>query len=534
MQNADFIKCFYEFHSSYTSKNHLNRVGKRLLKHSIFVLLYKLKIMTTLKIKTSLLQLLVISSFSLSAQKVKIKKGNVLMDKAPVCAITNTGSLYKFSELGGTEPILKVEYKALEVTEDQSKKWLIVQSSDGSKSSQVDFEFLSFSLNTKKIIAELLIKKYELIDNKGFNQTNITSFFNVDRPDLTELYNNQMVALTKESIINSNYTGSLGIEVTDSGTILAKDETNDTKKTTVGKISAPSQNAPGVRVKAIDLDGNLVAEAYFTGNNTYLVDTHDIFKTGSTQFSFTAKNKYMPATKSKFFAELVEKLYQKGFPLGHAIKEYKAGVALAEYEKAIANSPNIYETKGYIINDEGVKIEGKIDIIFEKLYDPNGVAKTDIKEENAGKVVKVSYIKTNGKKTTDRLVARDGNRFCIYKNDGSEECYQGTKVIKSSLQLADLGNSVGALLKQYGYFKELKKGDLINLYQEPLSGEFLIKLNTQEKAIRIKDGKSKKGKEKLNEYMGDCYYSELVQLIDEKDITTLENFIKVYNSNPCN
>ncbi len=467
------------------------------------------------------------------AQKIKIKKEELFINKTIVCNINNVGTHYDFLELNSTTPVLKIEFKKLNITADQLKQWLIVSNTDGSKKSQIEFEFLSFTLNTKKAISELLIKKYNLIGLQGFDTKKIEDFFATKRPNLTELYNNQMVALTQENLINSNYTGKLGIEVSDTGTVYTLDEINNTEKVVVGKISAPSQNSPGVKIKVIDLDQNLVAEAYFTGNDSYMVDTHNIYKTGTTQFSFKAKNKYMPATKAGFFTELVEQLYQRGYPLGHAIKEYKMGAALQEYNEAIAKSPNIYNVKGYTIDKEGNKIEGKIEMIFEKIYDPTGASRTDMKEENIGKTVTISHIKTNGQKKTTRLIARDESRFCVFKEDGTEICYQGFKVKKIKLGLADLGNSVGTLLKQYGYFKEIKKGKLLSLYQELPSTDYLIKLNTQDKAFRIRDAKSKRGKASLTEYLSGCHFSEITDYIDIKEEETLKNFISLYNTEPC-
>jgi len=509
--------------------------------------------------KFRVLILTLLLSFPLFAQKIKVKKNQVLVDKEAVCTITGTGNLYTISTLENPEQaVLKIDYKTLDISLEELRQWLVISNSDDSKTTQIEFETLSFSLNTRKIIAELLYKKYGLINKEGLQQDKIAAFFDEERPNLTEKYEKEKEGATAIVQVNNEYTGNLGIAVTDSGKVTKQDENGTT--VTIGKIVAPGQEGPGSTIKVYDLDNNLVAEARFFGNNTYNVDPHSVFPQGGKTFSYKATNRFMPATKAKFLTEIVDQLYIKGYPLEHAIQDYKKSLELEEYQKAIANSPNVYGKKGYVIDAEGNKTEGSITIFFEKIYNPNGALNTDfgldsndavleeneelkaildeeykmMQDEELGRNVSVSYFETTGKKTIKKLVAKGGNRFCVLQEDGSELCYQGLKTIKSSLGLADLANSVKSTLRQYGYFEELVVGPKIGLYKEAITGHFLIKVSTQEKAFRINDAKRKKGKAKLNEYLGGCYFSEFSSISDTSDENQIKGIIDLFNNAPCN
>ncbi|XLS29326.1 hypothetical protein ACJD0Z_00560 [Flavobacteriaceae bacterium M23B6Z8] len=478
--------------------------------------------------------LFLLATFLTSAQKVKVKNGKVLIDKKEVVNFEANGSIYTLSSLDNpSEAVLKVEYKVLDITPEDKKQWLKVSNGDTSKDTEIDFEFMSFTLNTKKAVAELLIKKYELIGPKGFDQAKIDEFFAEKRPDLTSRYESLADEVTKITQLNNAYTGELGIKVANDG-VVTKQAKGDNTSSVIGKIVAPGQEAPGARIRVYDLDENLVAEAFYSGNNTYTVNPHSEFPQGGSSFQYSASHKFQPATKAVFFAELVEQLYIKGYPLENAIADYKYALKMAEYEQAIANSPNIYEKPGYVVTNEG-KIEGKITCVFEVIYKPDGTVATEgVTDENAGKFVTIRYIQTNGKEINQKFEAEEEYRFCINNEDGTESCYQGWDVLKSGFSLADLGSSVKKILDRDMFFKEELIGDKLSLYRELPSGGWVFKNSNKEKAFKLESVTLKKGKERLKEYLDGCFFTEVFEVIDSSDEEKIKGFINLYNNVPCN
>ncbi len=128
------------------------------------------------------------------AQKVKIKKGILSIDKVEVCQFqkvkTNT---YDINDLEG-KPVLKLVLKADTAETLQGDERLSQIKFSNTKDSDFyysayDLKGLKFSLSTEKTLARHLIKKNQFLSKDGINYKNIEEFFSVPRSENKEIVN---------------------------------------------------------------------------------------------------------------------------------------------------------------------------------------------------------------------------------------------------------------------------------------------------------------------------------------------------------
>ncbi|TDT46385.1 hypothetical protein CLV90_0435 [Maribacter spongiicola] len=134
--------------------------------------------------RTIIILLIMFFCFNSFAQKVKIKKGKILLDNIEVGvieAINKSEIVYSFKDLSGNE-LLKADVDiANGSTRPFEFNWMTITSNNYSQVNTVDYSMLSMSLSHPKIIAEILIKTYGLYDGNGFRQDKIDQFFSQPR-----------------------------------------------------------------------------------------------------------------------------------------------------------------------------------------------------------------------------------------------------------------------------------------------------------------------------------------------------------------
>ncbi len=441
-----------------------------------------------------------IFTFSASAQKVKVKKNEILIDKNPVAKFEDYTDDNDFDYAIVTledEKLLEIDFNKEIVGPEEKKEifqWLVLKQPNNDKTNKINFRDLTFSLNTKKLIVLYLMKKHNMFNENGVIRSSIEEFFASETKSEDEIGYKKYLKREegfKELLAQIQPYVKPDLETIIKGGGAANEP--------IGRIVAPDKykDIKTVPVKVYDLDENLIATAtteMLAPVTVNLMDRSTFTYTSSSQ----GDSKY-----AEFLTQLVEQIVSKGYALGHEISEKQAAKSEAlneKYEKAKANSSNIYNQKGYLIDKEGKKWEGDISLAFEEVKNPadwGGVV--DI--SSYGNSLGLRYINEKDKKKFKSFSAKDGVRFCLTNEDGSETCYQGVKIQSNGL-MAKATTASGNR-----YVKEILKEGKIVVYQSLPGNEYVIKTDSQEKAFSFVFGdliKEEKKVVKLKEYLNGC------------------------------
>ncbi len=486
--------------------------------------------------------LIFIAAFSLgvTAQKVKVKKGEVLVDKNPVAHIEEVGDTYVFSETGEKEiPVFKVKFHYMKLTEDVSKKWLAVSYPDERKSTEVDMEYISFTMNNKKAVAEFLMKRHNIFTSSGIDKEALDKFMAVDRPDLTKQYNELLKGeVSKErTVANINVSVDADYNRIFKGSVPYTSSSTDERLRTSGKyenlLGTYAMDQGKRTINVYDLDNKKVALATVS----MFDDVSVTLPYAEKKFTYKAKKRFEANKYSQqdFVRELVGNLYLRGVTLGHQIRdereqEFAARRELSreEYEIAKENSINIYDKPGYVIDEKGERYEGTITMLWEEIIAPGEENVAEL-GNNIGKKLTLKYQNKKGKTRYKDFKSKNETMFCTTTPDGSQTCYRGLRVKGKGAELAV--NAVSSLSFDTSKFYEIiEEKDNISLYKELLEGKYVIKIKKEKKGYQFNVRNREKNLEKLTEYIGNCAIKDQVPEYDYTNLESIKAFIELYNS----
>ncbi|MEM9362397.1 MAG: hypothetical protein AAGA43_07175 [Bacteroidota bacterium] len=500
-----------------------------------------------------------IISLSAYSQKVKVKKDVILIDKqeTPLRVTENkieNNTIYTFTDSGTGEVFLKVDYVLDEINESNKYEWLVLSKEGVDFENEVDMEYVSFTLNYRKAIAEFLMKRLNFFDASGqVNKDVISDYFSEERERESKEEYEQLVSQEREAGAKFAQTSSLGIAIDP-----------DYKRIFRGGIPYTSSSVDD-RKRNAEVVENMIGSYRFSNPTTLVVRDLDNVKIGTitqdafgvvtivsqlltSPITYETRNRFSPTDKygtKDFLIEAVRWLHARGVELGHSAKE---AVALANaeikaeaqeaYEEAKASSSNFYNKKGYVIDEKGMRYEGEVTMLFDDIPDPNnpesGGTMVNLNGSELGRKVKVAYVNEKDKKRIKTVSAKSGVRFCVFEDDGQETWFEGIKVksnglLASSDDAISIGNS--AL-----FMKEVHKEGKASVFQYPATGKYYLKTNGQEKAFSFEFGqliKEAKKASKLKEYLGGCDYNS--GSYDESSFQDLEEIkilVDFYN-NSC-
>jgi len=480
---------------------------------------------------TYLLLLIPVLTF---AQSIKTKKDKVLFDDKEV-AILKDGARdeYIFHSLDGTKQFT-AKYKTLGESGSNIYQWLEVTNADGTKKTEVPYEVLQNSLSPTRVVIRLLAVKYELIDKNGINTQKLDQFFATDRENLSEKYLKTVVIAKEEAKANKavydQKVGALRPFVKKDGTIVKGGElgTSIIGKATHGNYDVFNKSD---FIFITDLDGIMVAKAKITEGAT---NTTVVTLFNDETFTFKAKRSFHPNDAFIFFREVVEQLVARGYTLGHQATTYNANLRAEKVKVAKGKSASVYNKKGYVIDEKGVKYEGTLNAEFEPL-DVNETGKTEVTEviDNYGKRVSVKYLNEKGKERTTTLYAKDGAKFCVKNEDGTETCFIGMKVKGDALK--KLSNAMSLGFNNAYFYKLLYEANGNQVLIDPIKEDvFVIKLKAKKEGQMIDGRNNSKLSSELSEYLAAC--KDLAKEIKDNvfDLKTEDNLIKIIEEfNSC-
>lgn len=476
--------------------------------------------------KKSLLILLLLPILAFG-QRIKIKKNKLLFDKKEVAIFESPErNHYSFSYLSG-EKAFDVAYKALSVSSIQDHQYLEMVSADGIKT-EIPYEILQASFNSKKIIIRLLAQKYNLIDSDGINKANVEAFFAEDREMLSEKYMKVAAAAKLEADERKKTVGRYKPYVKPNGTITFGGS-HGTK--VVGKVY---YSASEKSYNITDLDGIRVATARETSKigstaaqvKTYTDETFEYDKGSKTMFT----NRF-----SRTFAQLfVEEMVGRGYVFGRQAKKYKSDLRKEKIKIAKENSVNLYGVPGTITDKKGKVYKGTVYVVFEKLEIEPGQRVSGIHDTNSidkyGKYISIKYKNDKGRSRIKKFSAKDGISFTAI-DEGVEKTFFGMKTKGNAMKKISNAASFG-FNNSYFYEKIYEDQGNMLLIKPGEEGTYVIKVKDQKTGFMIDDRKNEKISKAMAKYLSKCKQLTSDLKAGEFDVKMEENLkqiIQEYN-----
>lgn len=489
-------------------------------------------------------------------QKIKEDDNKILFDGAAIAKVEKdkTGTQFTYTSLDGSTGII-ANLKTHKIDAQNSKSWLVVTNLDGSKKTEVNFELLSFTLNYKKAIAELLAKKYSVFTAKGIE--NLDAFFAEERPSISAEIEKVKDAgkVDAQQLATLNYQIHTAEKLVFSGEVPEDAFTskyNDAeRKEFMSKVVAKyvvswkqdSSPYPVLNVDILTLNGRSLVKAVDRGGKMVVALTESS-KTFTYAPSFEYTSRSSAADTERLVKEVVDKSYlngQKFMTLSEAevLLDARKADKLAKTEQAKLNSANIYEKKGYAVDAKGEKLEGTLSIDFEQIGPKSSSGMVDLDGGGDGKVLKVIAKNEKGNLRYYNYKAKENVVFGVMNDDNTETKYRALlvkieNVAPKDNTALDLGALAGMSLASasWKYFKEVEVTDKMSIYQDLPSNTYVIKVPAQDKGFQIlvKKGKEDKFLSKLKEYVGDSVGSSDLEKIDYSNLEGLKNLVDLYSN----
>ncbi|MFK8269160.1 hypothetical protein [Capnocytophaga cynodegmi] len=425
----------------------------------------------------------------LNAQDIKVKKGELLLDKKPVARVEKIDKKYQFSDLSGNVMYSAIITQQTVLGNETSERWLQLTGKNGIIRELELPSKLIFTLSNEKYNIDAVLKcEQNLLTTNGIDKTSVDAFFQNEEKPFSDkwdaIFEKEKATIKKEDELIANDQ----ITIDKKGNILKKDEK-------IGSISFTSETgkAPGSLTistyKVRDLSGGIIASSSFNNMTPdyYSVETYDqkkieIFTPTSKQYTS------MGIEKDDLAKRIVYRLYSSGYPFGDMSEVYKnyiisvnEKIAQERKEKedqAKNTSLNIYDALGYLIDKNGNKIEGFITIEFESIDAKLGREKNVSNLTSYGNSV---GIKATGDKKTKYHKAKDGVKFCT-----GNRCFLGTRSEEDGV-FGHGGSQLDVLSGGTSQFFEIlheKNGNYV-LAHVKHPEEYYIKLNGREKAVYL-------------------------------------------------
>ncbi|KAB8154158.1 hypothetical protein EZY14_006900 [Kordia sp. TARA_039_SRF] len=477
--------------------------------------------------KNILVVLLLLPTLAIS-QKIKIKKNKILFDKKEVAIIEDGDERdkYTFKYLSG-EKAFDVAYKALSISSIQDHQYLEMTAVDGTKT-EILYEILQTSFNTKKIIIRLLSEKYGLIDADGIDKQAVADFFAQERESISEKYMKIAAEAKLEADKRKQTVGRYKPYVKPNGTITFGG-TRGTK--IVGKVYyAASEKAYVIT----DLDGIRVATAQ---ESNKIGSTAAVVKTYTDEtFEFDEGSKTMFTSYfSRTFGQLfVEEMVGRGYVFGRQAKRYKSELHKEKVKIAKENSVNLYGVPGSITDKKGTQYKGTVYVIFERLVLEPGQEVSGLHDmnsiDNYGKFISIRYVNDKGRTRIKKFSAKDGISFTAV-DEGVTKTFHGMKTKGNALKKFANASNFG-FNNSYFYEEIYEENGSMVLIKPGEEDTYVIKVADEDVGFMIDNRKNEKLSKAMAKYLRKCKQLANDLKAGEFDVTNEENLkqiIQEYN-----
>jgi len=351
-----------------------------------------------------------------TAQKVKIKKGEIQIDGTPVAKmekVKGSGSEYIFSDLNGT-----ALFNANLVTQTPEgnplpESILVLKAPNGNvKEFDKSKIKISFSLSMEKLMCDLVMNcGANLITTQGVDLQKVNEYFQTSDRSITAAFDNRVNGSVQETKEEDAQAAKDGLKIDSNG-----DVWKGANK--IGKVTMKKDDKESTyKYVIIDKDLNPIGGVYIPYSGGAYSLQKPVEK-DYTAFTFDGQKLPMQATFNPISSSVVDdvanrllkKLYYSGYKFDELSINDMKNIAI---EKAKANSKNIYDVQGYIIDKDGNKNEGLITIEFQSLDDligKSGGKVVDLTNYGGSATLKSADGKSKTYNAKDRITVFAGDR----------------------------------------------------------------------------------------------------------------------------
>ena len=318
-------------------------------------------------------------SFSVFAQKVKVKKGEIFIDEVSVGLVESVGSKqYLFKNKAG-EIMFYADFKQKRLS--QSEIFETIELKKNPTDTPNIIEAKQFSINlfdyTKYVVENLVLGKVKLINENGFMMTEINDFFKTkvvetvsEETKISAKYQNlrnQSFIVDKDGRIRDGETYIGAIQKKDS---IVKRENNTDLSVTNYRVYDIDHNliskltsynlSPELRKKNKDVLERVKDNVIFvfSGQEIIIYGFEEGIPFENTIVKYLSSGGYVLRSQYNDMKGEKNDVFKK------AKVVEAAKVVENTNEKKAENSKNFVEKKGYIVDKDGVKTEGEITICF--------------------------------------------------------------------------------------------------------------------------------------------------------------------------
>ncbi len=467
--------------------------------------------------------LIFLSSFTF-AQKIKIKKDQILIDKLPVAKLIKEYPFYEFRSLDGNQLFFKAEVKTLKLYDFNSYRWLEVSDKENAKKAE-----LELPVNTKKQIVKLFVEEYKFLNSQGFVQTNMENLLAQQRPNLSKKYKDLYDQYKQDVDTALTYGKKLRVDNKSNKIYFKSDDKSEAYLGSYSQI-----NELGSVITLIKNVNNVeVAQAKPSGTAEIdVVSKNDRVDNFSYGFLFKYNDENTPL-ETQFIQELVGFLYAKNIYLDNRegvalekkaseIKSQRIKKNLDKFESDKKNSSNIYDSKGSVKTKDGDVFEGLITLKFEAIENANDTFGNSLTDATSyGKSVLVKYVNSKGK---NKLKSFSSRKLPQVKLD-SDIRFAGIKIITDGLSIAS--NALSSLnFDNSKFYKIVFENDNYLIIQDLPSERFGIKSSDKDKGIIFTSSNADKNRAKLIKYLG----NNIEQKISNLNFKSREDLITLVKS----
>jgi len=474
--------------------------------------------------------LLLLLSATVMAQKIKIKKGKLLIDKKEVCLFEKKENRsYLVSNLDGSKEFMvtvaseKGETLEGEKQVSQVKYWR--PDTEEFYYSDYDTTGLKFTFSASKFLASFLFHKKEFITKEGIDKELIQNFFSSPKPK-----NDVLVRLENE--YQKEISKIIGF-----GLVVEKDRFY--KVRTDEELARLNVKGNKEKYRRKYLGKFLVQYDKF--DQITLLNIFDATSFSVAQYNtihlnlFDGKSiKYIRNDLSKINFEtsarkILERLIIEGYTFGDTrgdirnqklkeealVKKQKKEAAL---KKELNETVNIYNQQAIVYTSEGV-VEGKGNLEFSELKSIKHKGMLNLSSYGGDVVLESADPKNPYKKRFYK--AKDGVRV-YFKN--LDEYYVGVDLMKGKMK----------------FNKEIEIGGPLELYFSPKYNYYILKRKDQEKGISLpvldpltKFNMVKKSLNRIDEYFSDKSDFLKSNTLGGSDLLSelvLKEFVRKYNA----
>lgn len=325
----------------------------------------------------------------------------------------------------------------------------------------------------------------------GFDKSLINQIITTNKKDYTEIFNQKQDSINLVFRNAASLVKEQNIKFDPSNGSITKQADYSSKKIVIGSIK---------------LNGN----KYYLKENTLDIGIWDndklTLENGKTFFiKGSLTSSVNPKVDEKFANNLIGLALLEGYGLENQLyykkeEDRKNGIIQNSIDlqdkiaDAKANSLNLYDVPGYLIDEKGNKMTEKLYINFEDAT--SKVEKRNVESmENYGKSVYLKAANEKGKEKSTRYKSNTGAKFCTDSGD----CYLGLKTTGNTFNA--LGN-VMSLSTDFSYFYKIMSEDNGYLIlKEPASNKLYVKIPHQEKALYLGNTNDDKLQKNFNEYV---------------------------------